>query len=58
MNISYENNQKVNFFKRMWNRVFHKEKLLPVPIQYTQKEVKLKMQEILTFFRYRYRFEK
>ncbi len=36
-------------FKRIWNRVFHKRKMLPSPLQYTQKEVKLKLYEILQF---------
>ena len=58
MTISYKNEEKPCFLKRMWNRIFHKDKLLPAPIQYTQKEVKLKMQDVLSFFRYRNRFEK
>lgn len=58
MNVSYENNEKQCFLKRMWNKIFHKEKLLPAPVQYTSKEVKLKMHEILSFFRYRDRLEK
>lgn len=58
MSISYKSNEKQCFLKRIWKKIFHKEKLLPAPIQYTQKEVKLKMQEILSFFRYRNRFEK
>lgn len=37
------------FIKRIWNRVFHNTKALPAPIQYTQKEVKMKMYEILQF---------
>lgn len=36
-------------FKRIWNRVFHKTKMLPAPLQYTKKEVKLKLYEILQF---------
>ena len=35
--------------KRIWNRVFHNVKALPAPIQYTQKEVKMKMYQILQF---------
>ena len=37
------------FITRLWNRVFHKTKALPAPIQYTQKEVKMKMYQILQF---------
>ncbi len=37
------------FIKRIWNRVFHNVKELPAPINYTQKEVKMKMYEILQF---------
>lgn len=45
MSISYEN----CFFKRIWNKLFHKVKYLDVPVQYTPKEVKLKIYDIIGF---------
>lgn len=46
------------FITRIWNRVFHKTKALPAPIQYTQKEVKMKMYQILQLLVDRFEIKK
>lgn len=48
MIISYE---KESFFRRMWNNIFHKRELLPVALEYTQKEVTIKLESILEYLR-------
>lgn len=46
MIISYE---KENVFKRMWNNIFHKREALPMALEYTQKEVTVKFEQILEY---------
>ncbi len=50
MSISYENEC---FFKRMWNNIFHKKELLPVALEYTQKEITLKLESIIEYLKNR-----
>lgn len=45
MNIGYK--QKPCLFKRMWNNIFQKTKLIDSIPEYTQKEVKVKAYEII-----------
>ena len=46
MIISYE---KENVFKRMWNNIFHKREALPMALEYTQKEITVKFEQILEY---------
>lgn len=49
MNNSYKIKEKLGFFKRMWNEFFHKTKMIEAPIEYTQKEVKMKSDKIINY---------
>lgn len=49
MTKGYIRVKKYNFFTRMFNKIFCKRNLLPAPTEYTQKEVILKMEQILNF---------
>ncbi len=49
----YESQKKLGFFKRMWNILFHKTKMLDAPLEYTQKEIRLKIDNIITFIKNR-----
>lgn len=53
MTNSYKNKEKPNFFKRMWNNVFHKTQILDAPLEYTQKEIKEKTDNIINYLKYR-----
>ncbi len=55
MTNSYNNKEKPNFFRRMWNKLFHKVQLLDAPLEYTQREIKLKYENILNYLKYRSR---
>ncbi len=48
MIISYE---KENFLKRIWKEIFHKREALPVALEYTQKEVTLRLEGILDYLK-------
>ncbi len=41
--------KKESFFKRMFNELFHKTKMLDIPLEYTQKEIKEKEENIINF---------
>lgn len=55
MTNGYESQKKLSFFKRMWNILFHKTKMLDAPLEYTQKEIRLKIDNIITFLKNRWR---
>ncbi len=56
MSNSYKKNEKLSFFKRMWNKFFHKSNLLlDAPLEYTEKEVKIKAYDIINYLKYRNR---
>lgn len=56
MSNSYKKIEKLSFFKRMWNKIFHKDNLLlDSPAEYTEKEVKIKAYNIIDYLRYRIR---
>ena len=46
MIISYE---KENFFFFLWNNIFHKREALPMALEYTQKEITVKFEQILEY---------
>lgn len=56
MSNSYKKIEKLSFFKRMWNKIFHKDNLLlDSPAEYTEKEVRMKAYNIIDYLRYRIR---
>lgn len=50
--------KKYNFFAGMFNKFFSKRELLPAPVEYTQKEVILKMEQILKEVINRFRYKR
>lgn len=55
MTNGYENQKKLSFFKRMWNNLFHKTKMLEAPLEYTQREIRVKIDNIIDFLKTRRR---
>ncbi len=49
MNSSYKIKEKLSFFKRMWSNLFHKTYMIDAPVEYTQKEVKMKSDNIIKY---------
>ena len=41
--------EKENFLKRIWNEIFHKQLMLEAPVEYTQKEIKMKAENIINY---------
>ena len=41
--------EKDNFLKRIWNEIFHTQLTLEAPVEYTQKEIKMKAENIINY---------
>jgi hypothetical protein len=53
MTNSYKKNKKSCFFKRILECMFQKPLMLEAPIEYTQKEVRVKSNNIINYLNYR-----
>ncbi len=51
---SYNSQKKQSFIKRMLNTFFNKNKRIEAPIEYSQKEIMQKSNDIINFLNSRY----